>query len=85
MFKKYCFTYRYITSLKWQGIRIKQSDPDQIGKQDPDPYQNEKHDPDPDQKGLDPQHWSGVHCSRQNCCTLRRSVWCIAWCIAWCC
>ncbi len=40
MYKKYCF--RYIGNLfKAARIRIciKQSDPDQIGKQDPDPYQ----------------------------------------------
>ncbi len=38
-------------------IRIKQSDPDQIEKQDPDRYQSDKQHPDPYTKDLDPQHW----------------------------
>ncbi len=45
-------------------IHIKQSDLDQIRRQDPDPYQSEKQDQDPDpyQKGLDSQNciWMSI-------------------------
>ncbi len=35
---------------------MKQSDTNQMEKQDQDPYQSKKQDPDPYKKSLDPQH-----------------------------
>jgi hypothetical protein len=55
-----CIKSNLLGTLRLQNCKdpdlMKQSDPDQMEKQDQDPYQSEKQDPDPYKTSLDPQH-----------------------------